>query len=81
MVLKPSAKDWTVKEQIVEDLVTGLTFQFEVAPDGTARLRIYGDFPYGNRDIAFDENGEKAGSGTSVSGLCRPAWLSIVDEF
>ena len=80
MALKPDAKDWTIKEQIIEDLPTGITLQFEVASDGTFRLKLYGDFPYGNRDIVFNQSGEKVGSGTSVSGLCRPAWLTKIDE-
>ena len=68
-----------IKEQIVEDQVTGLTFQFEVTPSGERQLRIYGDLPYGNREIVFDQNGQKAGSGTFVAGLCRPAWLTVAE--
>lgn len=76
MAIKPEAKDWTVKEQIIEDLVTGLTFQFEIDEESTApmRLKIYGKFPFGNREIIFDKNGEEAGSGSLVSGHCRPSW-------
>ena len=80
MAVKPNAQDCRIREQIIEDRATGITLQFEVVPDGTCRLRMYGDLPFGNRDIAFDAKGEKAGSGTSLSGLCRPAWLSTVDE-
>ena len=82
MSTKQDARDWTIKEQIVEDLASGLTFQFEVIPDSTARyrLRIYGDIPHGNREIIFDVEGKEAGSGTALSGLCKPAWLTNVDD-
>ena len=76
MPLKPNARPWTIQEQIIEDAVTGLTLQFEVVPDGTCRLRIYGDLPFGNRDLAFDAEGKMTGTGTAVAGLCRAAWLA-----
>jgi len=44
MELKPDARDWTIKEQILEDPVTGLTFQFEAVPDdldAPFRLKIF----------------------------------------
>ena len=45
MALKPDGADWTIKEQIVEDPASGLTFQFEVVPGSSARfrLRVFGD--------------------------------------
>lgn len=82
MTTKPSAGNWTIKEQIIEDAVSGLTLQFEIDPESSApmRLRIYGDLPFGNREIIFDRNGEEAGSGTLMSGHCRPAWLTNMEE-
>jgi hypothetical protein len=82
MGLKAEAREWTIREQIVEDLPSGLTFQFEVVPDSTARyrLRIFGDLPFGNREILFDVNGKEAGSGTALAGLCKPTWLTVVDD-
>ncbi len=80
MAVKPDAKDWTIKEQIIEDLATGLTFQFEVTPQGSTRFRIFGDLPFGNREFIFDRNGAEAGSGTVLSGLCRPSWLTAIDD-
>ena len=81
MATKPDWKPWSVREQIVEDAASGLTIQFEVYPDGSPRLRIFGDcIPFGNREIVFDSNGEEAGAGTFTSGLCRPAWLDRVGE-
>lgn len=81
MATKPNGKDWTVKEQIIEDLASGLTIQFAVSDDPAApmRLRIHGDaLPAGNREIIFDCNGEEAGSGTAMAGACRPSWLQEV---
>ena len=63
-----------IQEQVIEDLVTGLTFTFNVAPESevaTYRMRITGDIPFGNRDIYFDKNGVLAGMGTSVVGVRR----------
>lgn len=80
MPVKPDGKTWKVKEQIIEDPVSGLTIQFEVMPDGESRLRIYGDsLPLGNREIIFDADGHEAGGGC-YTGLCRPAWLDKIDE-
>lgn len=77
--IKPEAKKWTIKEQIITDLATGLTFQFEVnelTPECPFRLTIYGDqLPFGNREILFSTDGEECGSGTATRGLCRPGWL------
>lgn len=80
MSVKPDGKMWEIREQIVEDPATGLTFQFEVMPNGEPRLRIFGsELPFGNREIVFDGNGEEAGGGT-YTGLCRPAWLEAAAD-
>ena len=80
MAIKPDAQDFIIKEQIVEDLVTGLTLQFVYMPDSDApyRLKISGDLPYGNREILFDKNGKEAGSGTSLVGSSPASWISEV---
>ena len=77
MALKPDGEQWVIKEQIVEDLPTGLTFQFSVVddPDGPFRLKIFGNLPFGNREIIFDAEGKKVGGGIAMSGICRPSWL------
>ena len=84
MPLKPDASNWMIKEQIIEDPVTGLTFQFEMVPGDSlepCRLRIFGDIlPYGNREIFFSRDGEESGAGTFVSGLCKPTWVTKVDD-
>lgn len=82
MAIKDDAQHWAIKEQIVEDEATGLTFQFEVVSDdedAPFRLRIYGDLPFGNREIMFDRNGKKAGSGTALTGLSKASWLTKVE--
>jgi hypothetical protein len=82
MALKPNPQTWSIKEQVIEDLPTGLTFQFEAMPgsDAPFRLRIFGNLPYGNREILFNAKGEEAGSGTLLAGLCKPSWLTQVDD-
>ena len=79
MAVKPKGKNWTVTEQIIEDLVSGLTFQFEVGKDGLPRLNVFGALPFGNRMILFGLDGAEAGSGTALTGLCRASWLRVVD--
>lgn len=80
MSIKVDGKPWSIKEQIVDDPASGLSFQFEIGPDGLPRLRLFGDdLPFGNREFVFDENGEEAGAGTYTAGTCRPAWLEKLD--
>lgn len=55
MAIKPKGEMVHIKEQIIEDLVSGLTFLFEKCTDGGSKLIIYGAaLPYGNREIFFD---------------------------
>ena len=69
MMLKPNAQTARIKEQFINDEVTGLLLIFRVTSSGEARLQLQGDIlPYGNRDFQFDMNGELAGTGT---GLCH----------
>lgn len=82
MAIKQDAREWTIKEQVVEDPASGLTFQFEIVEQDRGapfRLRIFGNLPFGNREILFDLEGKKAGSGTATAGLCKPTWLTSVD--
>lgn len=80
MAVKPNAQYFKIKEQIVEDLATGLTFQFSYMPETDApfRLKIFGDLPYGNREILFDREGNEAGSGTLIARTCPPSWIKAV---
>jgi len=67
-MIKENAKTLHVKEQYINDLITGLTLIFRVTPGGEARLHLLGNIlPFGNRDFQFDRNGKLAGTGT---GLC-----------
>lgn len=80
MSVKSDAMSWSVPEQIVDDPPSGLTVQFEVAPDGEYVLRLYGDnLPFGNRQFNFSPDGQLVGRGTSTAGQCRPAWLTRVE--
>jgi len=78
MALKPAGSLCQIREQIIEDVVTGITLQFESRDDGTTRLRLYGDFPFGNRELFFDADGQEAAAGTFMGKACRPSWLKEV---
>ena len=63
-MLKFDAKTIKIKEQVINDLVTGLTLIFRVTPSGEGRLHVIGEsLPFGNRDFQFDVNGELVGRG------------------
>ncbi len=80
MAVKPSGQLCGIREQIIEDPVSGLTFQFLLVPgsDAPVRLRVFGALPHGNREFLFDRNGQEAGAGTAFSGTRRPSWLREV---
>jgi hypothetical protein len=78
MALKPNGGVCGIREQIVEDLATGLILQFE-CNNGRTRLVIAGrDLPFGNREIHFDDDGREAGAGTLLGDFKRPSWLREV---
>ena len=75
MALKPNGSVCEIREQIVEDVATGLILQFECI-DGRPRVVIAGQaLPYGNREILFDSEGREAGAGTLLGEYRRPSWL------
>ena len=80
MAVKPDAKNLTIMEQIIEDPVSGLCFQFSVTEgsDSPFRLRVFGALPNGNREFVFDIKGMRTGAGSTIGGICRPSWLSEV---
>ncbi len=80
MALKPDGGVCAIREQIIDDPVSGLSLQFVHKPgsDAPFRLYIYGDLPHGNREILFDRNGAEAGAGTAFTGSCRPSWITKV---
>lgn len=64
-----------IMEQVIEDAVTGLTFQFEVTPNGECRMHVFGDdLEHGNRTFEFGKDGLLEGRGTSATGTNRPTW-------
>jgi len=81
MALKPNGKSMAILEQIIEDPVSGLTYQFEVGKSGDGYLRIFGDIlPFGNREFQFSTDGKEVGAGTFISEPPRPGWLRKVDR-
>lgn len=81
MAVKPNAQICAIKEQIIEDPLTGLTIQFAVMPDDAecpVRIKIFGPLPMGNRELMFSPSGEWNGTGTAVGGACKPSWLREV---
>jgi len=78
MALKPNGGVCGIREQIVEDIATGLILQFECS-NGRTRLVIAGpDLPFGNREIHFDSDGREAGAGTLLGEFRRPSWLKEI---
>ncbi|HEU5178151.1 MAG TPA: hypothetical protein VFU24_11930 [Burkholderiales bacterium] len=78
MPVKPNGALCAIKEQIVEDLASGLILQFECC-NGHTRLVIAGrTLPFGNREIIFDNEGREAAAGTLVGEFRRPSWLKEV---
>jgi hypothetical protein len=78
MPVKPNGTLCAIKEQIVEDLASGLILQFECS-NGHTRLVIAGRaLPFGNREIIFDSDGREAAAGTLVGEFRRPSWLKGV---
>ena len=71
MTIKRSAKLLTLREQVIEDALSGLTLRLQVAEDGTSRLMIFGGIPFGNRESIFNHEGKEAGAGTSITQMCR----------
>ena len=78
MPLKPNGAFCSIKEQIIEDLASGLILQFECM-QGRTRLVIAGRaLPFGNREFIFDAEGREAAAGTLVGEFRRPSWLKEV---
>lgn len=78
MAIKPHAESISLKEQIIEDPASGLTLQLKKSDDGTARILIFGDLPYGNREFIFDEQGALGATGTCMVSDCRATWFEDV---
>ena len=78
MSLKPNAQSCRLREQIVDDLPSGLTLKFE-RWEGGSRLVIGGRPLAGNpREIVFDADGNvRRISAAAANG--RPSWLTPVE--
>ncbi|HJT60188.1 MAG TPA: hypothetical protein VJ797_00815 [Burkholderiales bacterium] len=74
MPIKPLARLCTIREQIVEDLPSGLTLQFE-AFEGGVRLTIAGKALPSSREIVFDTQGGAVKTQASKHAFRRPSWL------
>lgn len=74
MPIKPLARLCYIREQIVEDLPSGLTLQFEAA-DGGVRLTIAAKALRSSREIVFDAQGCAVKTGASKHAFRRPSWL------
>jgi hypothetical protein len=78
MPVKPNGALCSIREQIVEDLASGLILQFECS-NGRTRLVIVGaSLPFGNREIIFDNEGKESAAGTLLGEFRRPSWLKGV---
>ena len=70
-MLLPNTKAVQVKEQIINDLASGLILIFTAIPNGEFRLHVMGDnLPFGNRTFMFDKDGKLVGTGTALA--CCP---------
>lgn len=74
MPIKPTAGLCRIREQIVEDLPSGLTLQFERV-EGGVRLTIAGKALAANREILFDADGGAVKVGAPKHAFRRPSWL------
>jgi hypothetical protein len=62
MAIKPNGHTCWIREQVIEDLPSGLTLRLEAQPGG-ARLVIVGrSLPGGRCEIAFDREGHALAS-------------------
>lgn len=63
-----------IREQIIEDLPSGLTLQFELV-EGGARLTISGRSLGVNRELLFDSEGRLLQVRPAKHAFRRPSWM------
>ena len=63
-----------IREQIIEDLPSGLTLQFE-SFEGGVRLTISGRSLPANREILFDSEGRLMQVRPAKHAFRRPSWM------
>lgn len=79
MAAKPGGGICSIREQIIEDKATGLTFQFVLKDDGTSRFYVQGSsLPLGNREFIFEADGRLGATGTALTDVSKPSWLKPV---
>ena len=79
VTIKPNAQMCSIREQILRDPASGLTFQFELDEKGRTRFRVFGEaIPAGSWEVGF-ENGRLSFTGTQLA-TCKPTWLTNPDE-
>ena len=80
MAIKPAAATWSVKEQIVEDLASGLLLRFSVCgfSHSPYRLTIVDKVRGQTLEFLFDDKGKKIGASTIMSGPQELNWLKVV---
>jgi hypothetical protein len=67
-----------IQEQSIRDVPSGITIDVWHVPGGEGRIRLTGDFPFGNRDFQFDEAGTLVGTGTALGGACAASGQALV---
>ena len=72
-LLRQGAKPLKIMEQLIEDPVSGLTLRFQRMPDGTQKLKLFGDFQFGNREFIFNAEGQEAGAGVALTDPFGPS--------
>jgi hypothetical protein len=77
MPVKPHAEPCRILEQIIEDLPSGLTLQFEAIEAGYRVVVAGRALRGGNREFLFDAAGNFLQAG-ACGHLHRPSWLSRV---
>jgi hypothetical protein len=81
MAEKPDGHHFAIKEQIFDDPVTGISFQFFAVPDDLRapfRFRVFGNVSYVDHEFVFDRNGVIRGRETVLVRRSRPTWLKEV---
>ena len=77
MPVKPHAEPCRIREQIIEDLPSGLTLLFEAFEGGTRMLIGGRALRGGNRQFVFDAQGVLVRVG-AYDGEWPPRWISRV---
>jgi hypothetical protein len=69
MALKPNAGTCWLREQIVEDLPSGLTLRVEAHASGTRLIIVGRALPGGLREILFDSEGRAVAVGPPLENM------------